>query len=165
MIGKAKAPPKLAKVAAPRVATAKLAPDKLPKGVDFGRFFALVIGNTGYAHFPKLNTADDDAKAVAALLKDAYGYEVKVLLDGTRSQIIDAIEAMRGTLSPNDNLLIYYAGHGWLDTKAERGYWLPVDAKPTARPIGCPTPPSPIASRRWTPATSWWWPTAAIPAR
>ena len=133
LVDKAKAPPKPAKVAAPRVATAKLALDKLPKGVDFGRFFALVIGNTGYAHFPKLNTADDDAKAVAALLKDAYGYEVKVLLDGTRSQIIDAIEGMRGTLSPNDNLLIYYAGHGWLDTKAERGYWLPVDAKPDSK--------------------------------
>ena len=133
LVDKAKAPPEPAKPAAPSVAAAKLAPDKLPKGVDFGRYFALVIGNTGYAHFPKLNTAGDDAKAVAALLRDAYGYEVKVLLDGTRSQIIDAIEAMRGTLSPNDNLLIYYAGHGWLDTKAERGYWLPIDAKPDSK--------------------------------
>jgi uncharacterized caspase-like protein len=28
----------------------------------------------------------------------------------------------------NDNLLIYYAGHGFFDEEAERGYWLPINA-------------------------------------
>ena len=28
-----------------------------------------------------------------------------------------------------DNLLIYYAGHGWHDEDASRGYWLPVDSE------------------------------------
>ncbi len=36
---------------------------------------------------------------------------------------------MRGRLKFNDNLLIYYAGHGLLDDVAEQGYWLPVDAE------------------------------------
>lgn len=117
----------------PRVAAAPLAPGKLPKGVDFGRYHALVIGNTGYASFPELKTAGDDARAVAALLKDSYGYTVTLVLDATRSAIIDALEALRATLTPDDNLLIYYAGHGWLDTKAERGYWLPVDANPDSK--------------------------------
>ena len=31
-------------------------------------------------------------------------------------------------LTPRDNLLIYYAGHGWLDIDADQGYWLPVNA-------------------------------------
>jgi len=31
-------------------------------------------------------------------------------------------------LTQNDNLLIYYAGHGWLDQEADQGYWLPADA-------------------------------------
>jgi hypothetical protein len=35
---------------------------------------------------------------------------------------------LRRILTPQDNLLIYYAGHGWYDEEAERGYWLPVDA-------------------------------------
>jgi uncharacterized caspase-like protein len=35
---------------------------------------------------------------------------------------------LRDTLSSKDNLLIYYAGHGFLDAEADEGYWLPVDA-------------------------------------
>src|SRR5262249_1652147 len=42
--------------------------------------------------------------------------------------IIGALADMRRDLSWNDNLLIYYAGHGWYDQDAEQGYWLPVDA-------------------------------------
>ena len=36
-------------------------------------------------------------------------------------------------LKKDDNLLIYYAGHGWLDKESERGYWLPVDADKNTR--------------------------------
>ena len=32
-------------------------------------------------------------------------------------------------MSPNDNLLVYYAGHGERDAKSLQGYWLPVDAE------------------------------------
>ena len=35
---------------------------------------------------------------------------------------------MTNKLKENDNLLIYYAGHGELDKAENRGYWLPVDA-------------------------------------
>jgi hypothetical protein len=36
---------------------------------------------------------------------------------------------MRQRLGPDDNLLIYYAGHGSLAEVADEGYWLPVDAE------------------------------------
>ena len=32
------------------------------------------------------------------------------------------------TLGPQDNLLVYYAGHGELDKSSGKGYWLPTDA-------------------------------------
>ena len=35
---------------------------------------------------------------------------------------------LRRELGPDDNLLIYYAGHGYVDEETEEGYWLPVDA-------------------------------------
>ena len=30
-------------------------------------------------------------------------------------------------------MLIYYAGHGWLNEEVDRGYWLPANAKPKRR--------------------------------
>jgi len=96
--------------------------------LDYGRYYALVIGNNGYKKLPKLNTAVDDAKAVAATLEREYGFTVSLLTDASEEQMIGALAELRRTLTPNDNLLIFYAGHGWYDDGAERGYWLPVDA-------------------------------------
>jgi peptidoglycan hydrolase-like protein with peptidoglycan-binding domain len=96
--------------------------------LDYGRYYALVIGNNGYKKLPKLNTAVEDAKAVAATLESKYGFTVSLLTDASEEQVIGALAELRHTLTPKDNLLIYYAGHGWYDEGAERGYWLPVDA-------------------------------------
>ena len=102
-------------------------PAALPE-LSFGNYYALVIGNNNYAQLPKLKTAVGDARAVAALLKDAYGFETKLLIDASRQQVIGAMAELRGKLKPSDNLLLYYAGHGVLDSYAEEGFWLPVDA-------------------------------------
>jgi len=95
----------------------------------FGRYHALVIGNDGYRSLPKLQTAIRDAEAVSALLRERYAFDVKLLKNATREQILVALRGMRETLTAEDNLLVYYAGHGWLDRDADEGYWLPVDAE------------------------------------
>lgn len=97
--------------------------------IDFGRYHALVIGNNDYHNLKKLVTAVNDAKAVGSLLEQAYGFEVTYLINAGRKQIIDALSSLRRGLTIKDNLLIYYAGHGWLDKEAGRGYWLPVDSE------------------------------------
>ena len=101
--------------------------------VKFGTYHALVIGSNDYKYLPKLKTAKSDAKAVAKTLKSKYGYKVKTLLNATRIDILDAFDQYRETLTKTDNLLIYYAGHGYLDKKGDRGYWMPVDARPNRR--------------------------------
>ena len=102
-------------------------------GVDFGAYHALVIGNQDYQHLPDLQTPVKDAQAVARVLAKDYGFTVKTLINATRDDINDALDGYRNTLRDSDNLLIYYAGHGWLDEDTERGYWLPVDAKRNLR--------------------------------
>ena len=97
--------------------------------IDFGRYHALVIGNNNYRNLRNLVTAVNDAKAVGSLLEQAYGFEVTYLINAGRKQIIDALSRLRRGLTIKDNLLIYYAGHGWLDKEAGRGYWLPVDSE------------------------------------
>ncbi len=97
---------------------------------DFGRYHALVIGNNDYQHLPKLETAVNDATAMAELLREKYGYTVTLLKDATRADILRAFNRFRAELTENDNLLVYYAGHGTLDRATDTGYWLPVDAEP-----------------------------------
>jgi tetratricopeptide (TPR) repeat protein len=94
-----------------------------------GTYHALIIGNNDYQHLPKLETAVKDAQDLADILKVLYGFEVKLLLNATRNQIMSSISEYRRTLDDSANLLIYYAGHGELDRGADRAYWLPVDAE------------------------------------
>jgi hypothetical protein len=101
-----------------------------PPGLFLGKYHALVIGNNQYRGFKQLQTAVSDAEAVAAVLRDRYGFEVKLLRNATRRQILSELNELRQHLTEQDNLLIYYAGHGELDPKNQRGYWLPVDAEP-----------------------------------
>jgi len=105
----------------------------LVEGVSFGRYHALVIGVDKYEHMTNLTTAVNDARAVAKVLENDYGFKVTLLENPEGGDIIDAFDELRETLTSADNLLIYYGGHGWLDEEADRGYWLAADAKPNRR--------------------------------
>ncbi len=96
--------------------------------LDYGTYHALVIGNDTYRTLPRLGTAVGDAEAVAKELERNYRFNVRLLTNATEEDVIGALSDMRRDLGWNDNLLIYYAGHGWYDRDAEQGYWLPVDA-------------------------------------
>jgi len=103
-------------------------PVPAPGTVNFGSYHALVIGIDHYRAVTPLKTAVGDARTVADLLQKEYGFKVTLLVDATRNQILDAFDDLRRALTENDNLLIYYAGHGYLDADSDRGFWLPVDA-------------------------------------
>ncbi|MGD9133172.1 MAG: ankyrin repeat domain-containing protein, partial [Desulfobacterales bacterium] len=113
---------------APPKESIKTRPRSYPD-IDFGNYSALIIGNNNYEHLPPLKTAQNDAKKVAETLKEKYGFKVKLILDANRSDILLALNNLRLILTRHDNLLIYYAGHGWLDKEADEGYWFPVDAE------------------------------------
>ena len=98
--------------------------------LSLGAYHALVIGNNEYKGFKRLKTAINDAEVVAGILRDRYGFKVKLLRNATRGQILSELNELRQRLTDKDNLLIYYAGHGEMDQKNQRGYWLPVDAEP-----------------------------------
>ena len=122
-------PPAEAAVTVESVSPAAVSPSDDHQNLDFGNYHALVIGNNDYQFMPPLKTAANDAQAVAQLLHEKYGFSVETLFNATRSDILLALSRYRRTLSIDDNLLIYYAGHGWLDMAGDEGYWLPVDAE------------------------------------
>lgn len=99
----------------------------------FGTYEALLIGINGYTHLPKteqLSTAINDANAVAQLLLERYGFNVKVLRNARRQTIFTELARLRTELTEADRLLLYYAGHGHIDSDSKRGYWWPSDADP-----------------------------------
>jgi curli biogenesis system outer membrane secretion channel CsgG len=100
-----------------------------PPLVGAGKYYALVIGNANYKYWEALNTPVADAQAVSTVLDKKYGFKVTTLIDATRGRIFKEIARLRSTLNENDNLLIYYSGHGHWDTANLKGYWVPVDAE------------------------------------
>lgn len=98
-----------------------------------GSYRALIIGNDAYrdpqGRWRALKTAVSDARTLAALLRDNYGFsDVTVLENASLRDMLLALEKLVHRVMPNDSVLVYYAGHGYLDAQTERGYWVPVDA-------------------------------------
>lgn len=100
------------------------------RGLEFGRYFALVIGNEEYSKIEPLQTPVNDAVNIANLLRDKYGFQVSVLLNATNIEVMETINDLNSELTEDDNLLIYYAGHGSRiqSGDVQSGYWLPVNA-------------------------------------
>lgn len=98
-----------------------------------GAYRALIIGINDYKDpkIPDLKTAVNDAKAMAELLRNRYGFQVKLLLGrkATKETIYRALRNMVSSTKPTDSVLIYYAGHGDLDRIYDDGWWIPADAK------------------------------------
>lgn len=97
--------------------------------IDFGRYYALLIGNNDYQSLPDLKTPINDVRRIREILQKRFGFEVRLLENASRYDILSALNDLRRTLTSEDNLLIYYAGHGELDEVNMRGHWLPVDAQ------------------------------------
>ncbi|HEX6143813.1 MAG TPA: caspase family protein, partial [Geminicoccaceae bacterium] len=115
-------------VVAPAAASVVDAKPVIPD-LDLGNFHALVIGNNKYQFLPSLQSAVNDARAVAEVLSEKYGFNVTLLENADRYAILSTLNELRGRLTENDNLIVYYAGHGELDRVNQRGHWLPVDAE------------------------------------
>ncbi|MCB0851419.1 MAG: SUMF1/EgtB/PvdO family nonheme iron enzyme, partial [Bacteroidetes bacterium] len=68
------------------------------------------------------------------LLLENYQFEEKYtisLLDeaATRENILDNLYELEKKISPADNLLLYFAGHGVMNQKETQGFWIPVEAQ------------------------------------
>lgn len=102
---------------------------KLDHGLPKTRYHALLIANQSYRHWPRLNNPINDVQDLKRMLEQRYDFQVTVLVDATRRDMFAAFNALRARLKPEDNLLVFYAGHGDLEESTQRGYWVPVDGE------------------------------------
>lgn len=77
---------------------------------------------------PPLQNAVFDAEVVGRLFADKLGYEVNVVKNATKTDIVRTLNQLSLEMQPHDSVVIYYAGHGYRDEKTGSGYWVPSDA-------------------------------------
>lgn len=111
---------------------------------NLGKSYALMVGCDTYDAYGKLNNPLRDIHRIGKTLQDLYGFDVRYLENpglvkagelkkkpGSK-QIISAINDFRDPsmfkLHPEDQVLIYYAGHGEFIVDEKLGFILPSDS-------------------------------------
>lgn len=101
--------------------------------ISKGRYYALLIGVNEYddPNITDLDKPVEDAESLYNVLVSKYTFEkenIIFLKNPSYSELFTAFEELEKKLTINDNLLIFYAGHGDWDEKGRIGYWFPSDA-------------------------------------
>ena len=101
--------------------------------IAYGKYYALIIGVNNYKD-PNLRDLDKpirDARSFYDILTSKYNFDkvnVVMLPDPTRNDVINELDKLQAKLTANDNLIIFYAGHGTYDKDSKIGFWLLSDA-------------------------------------
>ncbi len=98
------------------------------------RYFALIMGANDYQDnsISKLDNPINDATKLYNVLVNRYSFDPNNMIflkNPTREQMINALDWLTRKVTKNDNLLIFYAGHGYWDKATDFGYWIPIDSK------------------------------------
>ena len=97
--------------------------------------FAIAIDN--YVACPQLSNAVKDVEDLIELLRQDYNFEDENILrlyneEATEDNILFQFRDLIRSITPSDNLLVYFSGHGRYDATMDEGYWIPVDARAEA---------------------------------
>lgn len=96
--------------------------------------YILAIGIDKYESWPMLSNAVYDVEEFKKVMSEKYNYpEENITMitneEATKQGILNAFRKMIEKVKPNDNLIIYFSGHGHFDPVLKEGYWIPVGAK------------------------------------
>lgn len=95
------------------------------------RKFIVLFGIDQYADktIPSLENAVADAEVIGKLFTDKLGYdEARLVKNAKRADVIRTLNQLSIEMEMNDSVVVYYAGHGYLNQKTSSGYWIPADA-------------------------------------
>ncbi len=85
--------------------------------------YALLICTDQYKDWEDLQKPIRDGKALRADLESLYDFQVNLLENPSKAEVIGAIlESTKREYNQDDNLLIFMAGHGYYDEVLRQGY-------------------------------------------
>jgi len=96
-----------------------------------GKDFALLIGTNKYDYHSALNNPIRDVEALAEELNSRFGFETEVLRDVSKTCITDALYRYgrnRTYPNPDDQLFIFFAGHGSYNDYFGQGFLIAKDS-------------------------------------
>ncbi|CAK0758025.1 hypothetical protein WCLP8_2950001 [uncultured Gammaproteobacteria bacterium] len=101
-----------------------------PSSLPPGRKIAILVANMSYSQngIPNLETPGRDVELVSRTLQAKFGFETRIVTNGTKQQITDILRTLTTETGDQDQVVLYYAGHGYLNEATGIGYWLPTDA-------------------------------------
>ncbi len=118
---------------------AKVETSSMGNDLDFdpgakGKNYLLIIGIGKYTSWPQLGNAVKDALDVKKVLLNKYAFEKENMIEiydekATVQTMFTAFTDLKKKITPKDNLMIYFSGHGFYNPDLEEGYWIPVNAK------------------------------------
>ncbi|HMI01222.1 MAG TPA: caspase family protein [Pedobacter sp.] len=99
-----------------------------------GKNYALLIASQNYddEQIPSLENPIADAIKLKLILKSSYNFtdeNVFQLFNPKREDFKKKFLELKEVIQPEDNLVIFYAGHGIWVEKEKKGYWLLTDAQ------------------------------------
>lgn len=107
----------------------KLEQDRSPEDQP-GKNYALMFATNVYDSYSDLVNPVLDAQTIAAELGESYGVISEVVLNPTLSQTAEKIrEFATRSYMPEDNLMIFFAGHGVYDEVFREGYVISRDSQ------------------------------------
>jgi formylglycine-generating enzyme required for sulfatase activity len=93
-------------------------------GQDYALFFA-VDDYRNHPNFDNLNNPISDARAIATELEEMYAFDTHVYENPTQSQIWAILaQWQQRSFQPDDQLFIFFSGHGDFDEFVKKGYFL-----------------------------------------
>lgn len=98
--------------------------------IEIGTQYAVFIGIDKYKHWLPLQNPVKDAQELKEILQSNYYIDKMYELydeKATKANIIKLLDYLKKTLTTEDSLLIFFAGHGYFDEATQLGYWIPVD--------------------------------------
>lgn len=99
-----------------------------------GKYYALIVGINDYDD-PRIMDLDNpirDADLFYKTITSRYTFDrenVRFLRNASMAEMVESLDHFARVVTPEDNFMVFYAGHGLWNPDAQIGFWLPSDAQ------------------------------------